>query len=701
MIGNTILFTINVTGDAQNVVNNIQQSFEGLNSTVSKTTGFIGRLSAASLGVNQITTFLQNFSDTLNNAIEPGIKFDHSLRELSAIAQVSGKELTTMGKSARQLSKDFGGDAHKYVESFKDVVGSLGDAFADSTALDMMGRNVATLSKLMDGDAKAAAEALTTAMLQYGVDLKNPTAAAEEAARMMNVMQAAANVGGSEVKDTALALRQSGLLAHQSGLSFEELNASLEGLAKGKIVASEAGVAMRNMLLSMSTLETAPKDVIEGLQKYGVNAKLVADPTAKFTDRLRELKKIQGDVGLMESVFLKSNIAAGQTLLNNIDIIDEWTEQITDTQAAVEGAGVVMESYQERLGRVQARFDNLKISLFNVTGSLGLWAKVVADSLVPIAQIVPLVQGMGALFSWIKTINYAGAMDSIRRSITRARIAVAWMNKDLATNNMVHLGFIGNTIRATIALGRFATVGVWNAVKGIGAYIASLVTGGATSAMFSAVASASFATVGATAVAAFKAITTAIFNIPVLGWVLFAIAALGTLFVWLYKKVDGFRAVIQGIGAAIKALFKGESVSDAYNNAYTKTLDEAARKRAEEADREEAERLGMSVADYQRISKEAKEKGVSIEEYMKANPHARFGDMQLIDLDAQGLPPDLLNKTEATVTGGTRNTAITVNIGSMVESISFTENLKSSSKELEALVLQQITKALLAAQSIG
>lgn len=37
-----------------------------------------------------------------------------------------------------------------------------------------MERNVQILSKTMGGDSAGAVDALTTAMLQYGVDLSNP-----------------------------------------------------------------------------------------------------------------------------------------------------------------------------------------------------------------------------------------------------------------------------------------------------------------------------------------------------------------------------------------------------------------------------------------------------------------------------------------------------------------------------------------------
>jgi TP901 family phage tail tape measure protein len=498
MADNIVNFTINLGGNAYAGVVKVDDAFTKLTANVKKSLSFMDKLSDFSFKFNMITDAVSKFRDMVGSAIEPGVKFDYSLRELSAIAQVTGRDLDDIGSKARNLAKAFGGEAAGYVESFKDVIGSLGETFSDSTALDMMGKNIATLSKLMGGNAKAAANALTTAMLQYGVDLKNPIEAAKEATRMMNVMQAAANVGGSEVSDTAEALRQSGLMAKQSGVSFEQLNASLEALAKGKVVASEAGVAMRNMLLSMNTLSGAPQKTAEALRAYGVDIRKVADPTVKFSDRLRELKKIQSDAVLMESVFMKANIASASTLLENVDAIDEYTDAVTGTNAAVEGAATIMESYQERQSRIRAQFEDLKITIFNATGSLGIWTDTIFTSLVPLSQLLPLLTGV-----------WSGVAMATR--FINQKTKALWKNTAALWANI--------TSQGTFMMISFATVGVMGVVT-------------------------------AAATAMWTAITGPI------GLIVLGIAAVVSVFVLLWNKCEGFRKVVFGVWEVIKAVFQ-------------------------------------------------------------------------------------------------------------------------------------------------
>ncbi len=125
------------------------------------------------------------------------------------------------------------------------------------------------------------------------------------------------------------------------------------------------------------------------------------------------------------------------------------------------------------------------------------------------------------------------------------------------SGNMISLGFIGNIGRATIGLIRFATVGILNALKGLGALVLSFVTGGTASAAFSATASTSFGIFATTASAACRAVSVAIMSIPIVGWIAAAIAALIAIGAYFWNTSAKFRAVLKGTWAAFKACFSG------------------------------------------------------------------------------------------------------------------------------------------------
>lgn len=701
MFGNAINFQINITGDANNVINAVNNSFAKINSTLTKFDNNLQKVTQKLFAFQTFTNILEGISSAFNNLAQPGIDFNHSLLEMSAITGETGEGLKKIEKYARESAKTFGITATQSVDSYKLILSKLSPEIAKvPEALKGMGDNIAMMSKLMGGDAVASAETLTTAMNQYQVSLEDPMQASKEMARMMNIMAAAAQVGSAELPQIQQALENSGMAAKYAGVSFAETNAAIQVLDKAGKKGSEGGVALRNVMSVLGKGRFLPDDVIDELKKAKVNIGTLTDKSLSMTDRLKVLKPIMKDTALLTKLFGLENKDAATALISGVELIDEYNDAIQGTNTAEEQAQLIMESYKEKLKRIQATFDDIKISIFNTTGSAGLWLQVLTSSLVPIAQIMPALAGMGTLFKWIKAIQFANMFNSLKHSIIGARIQLAFMNKDLATGQMQSLGFSRNILRATLALWKFGTTGIFNAIKGIGTFILSLITGGATSASFSAIASASFATFATTASGACKAISVAIYNIPLVGWIALAVAAIGALFIYLYQKVDKFRAIMNGIGAAIKALFKGESVGDAYNNAYLKTLDKAAKDRAEEADKEEAEKQGMSVEDYRRIKLEAKKTGLTINDYLASNPNARY-NLGMAQINDNGVPNIVDTKTEAAVTGGTRNTSININLGKMVENVIFNGSASETGKEQLEVFAENLRRVLYMSASVS
>ena len=131
------------------------------------------------------------------------------------------------------------------------------------------------------------------------------------------------------------------------------------------------------------------------------------------------------------------------------------------------------------------------------------------------------------------------------------------MNRELVTGQFASNGFLINITRATLAVVRFATVGILQALKGLGAFVLSLVTGGTASATFAGIASTSFAAFKTAAVTACRAVGVAIKSIPVIGWIIAVISAIAALFAYFWNTSAKFRGVIKGIGAFFVAIFKG------------------------------------------------------------------------------------------------------------------------------------------------
>ena len=508
-------------------------------------------LTSALATFSYLKDVFQNVADGVSQLSSAGIKLDSQMHDLSAVAGVTGDGLKQIETFARQSAKAFGTDASVAVEGYKLLLSQLTPELGKyPDALREMGDCIQTTSKLMGGDGVAAAQVLTTAMNQYGVSMEDPTAAAGEMARMMNVMAAAGQAGSAELPAISAALQQCGMAAKAANVSFEETNAAIQVLDKAGKKASEGGVALRNVLGQLSKGRFVEKQAREELENAGIDVVALGDNSKSLKERLEMLKPMLNDSALLSKFFGVENANAARALIQGTDALQGFTDAVTGTNSATEQAAIVMDSYAERQARVNQRFEDLKISIFQATGDFSLWCGVLTSALVPVAQLAPLLTAVWKGLLLIVRLNWAGWIRS-------AAVSLALMNGTLTTSNMISLGFIGNIGRATIGLVRFATVGIFNALKGLGALVLSFVTGGTASATFSGIASTSFGVFATTATAACRAVGVAIMNIPIIGWVAAAIAALIAIGAYFWNTSAKFRAVLKGTWAAFKACFTG------------------------------------------------------------------------------------------------------------------------------------------------
>ncbi len=547
-------YQFNITGDAASVAQQVTGSVTSMSGVLKQATNIWASFEGKIVAFNNLTQFVEGFSRTVENTLAPGAALNASLADLSAVSGETGEGLKRIEQYARDAAKTFGGSAAQSVESYKLLLSQLSPELAKTPdALKAMGDNIAVLSKTMGGNATAAAEVLTTAMNQYGVSLDDPMEASRKMAEMMNVMAAAGREGSAELPTIKLALEQSGMAAKAAGVSFAETNAAIQVLDKAGKKGAEGGVALRNVMAILATGRFLPKDVQEELTAAGVNISALTDKSKTLSERLNPLKSVLNDSALFTKLFGRENSNAAMALVQGIDEVNRYTEAISGTNTAFEQADIIMESYNEKQARIKARFDDLKISIFNATGDFGIWVETITGSLVPLAQLTPLIMGMGKAMTMIRGINFAGIMGGITRSFTVARYQLMFMNNDLRTGQILSLGFLGNISRATLGLIRFATLGLLSGVRALGTWVLSLLTGGTASATFAGVASASFTTFKIAAVSACKAVGIAISSIPILGW----IAGLISLGIYFWNTSVTFRAVLKGIGASFVATFGG------------------------------------------------------------------------------------------------------------------------------------------------
>lgn len=438
--------------------NEAAEAIDGIGSSAREAKEEVGKLSAMDLKATADS--IRDLTGQFEDSMKPGLAFEAQMKEMQSITRLSDEAMESFGESARRTAKAYGNDAAAQLGSYSALIARFGPAIArDNEALAVMGEDIAILSKLMQGDAVGAMDALTTAMLQFGVDISDPRLAAVEMTRMMHVMAAAGNEGASEVGDTAEALKNAGVASKNANLSFEETNAAIQALAQGGRMGAEAGISLRNVLGKMGGIDIIPRRAQEKLRALGVDYDIVSDKTLPFVTRLRELRKAQADATLIAQIFGIENEAAANILLNSIDAQENMTAAITGTNAANESAAIVMDSGVEKLARYNAWLNDLKIGFYEVAGG-----------------ITPFVVGLGTIAFTIANLSAAAAgIKSVITFVKGLTVAQWGLNAAMLANPITWIVAAIAALVAGIVVAwnkfegfRKVVMGVWETIKGFG-----------------------------------------------------------------------------------------------------------------------------------------------------------------------------------------------------------------------------------------
>lgn len=704
-------YQFNVGGNFTATMDGMAESAGRFNAAVEGTHSWLGKLGQTLAVWDLASNYVSKFNDTLGSLSSSGISLDRQMHDLSAVAGVTGDSLKQIEGYARSSAKAFGIDASQAVEGYKLLLSQLSPELGKyPEALQAMGNCIATTSKLMGGDGVAAAEVLTTAMNQYGISLDDPMKASAEMARMMNVMAAAGQAGSAELPAIKVALQQCGMAAKAANVSFEETNAAIQVLDKAGKKGSEGGVALRNVLSTLAAGRFLPEKTQEELQKAGIDVAALSDKTKPLKERLEALKPLLNDDALLSALFGRENANAARALVQGTESLQDFTDAVTGTSSAEEQAAIIMESYAERQARINQQFEDFKISIFQATGDLGIWLSTLMGALVPLSQLMPLLIGMGNLMTWIKGLQWAAMWSRIQGFIYAARLQMAFMNRELITGQFASNGFLINITRATLAVLRFATVGIFQALKGLGALVLSFVTGGTASATFAGVASASFGAFKLAAVTACRAVSVAIMSIPIIGWIAAAIAALVALGVYFWNTSAKFRATLKGLGAAFVATFKGiwdlaknvfGSIGDLIKAAFSldwQGIKDAINK-LKGGFSEFGTNVGKAFNDAYNAEMAASKKAEEAKKKGKPDPNAAGGEVPTVDVPTV-TPPDPTGGSLGTVGGGKSDGSgkirnITVNVDKLVERFEIhTTNLSEDLGKVKDMVGETLLSAL-------
>lgn len=437
---------------ATEAVDKVDGAVDNLGKTSDTVSGKLEQLGKGMFLLNQIKEGVDTVRDSFNDAIEPGVKFQYAMAQVQAIAGLTDKEVELVSDKARDLAKAFGTDAAEGTGVFTNILSQLGPELARyPDVLDAMGRKAMTLSKTMEGDVKGAINALTTSFNAFEISMDDPVRAAKEMETQMNIIAKSAQIGAAEVPDIAQSLSTVGKSAKNAGVSFSEANAALQVFGQSTIKGSEAGTALRNIMIKISAPSS---DASKMMEQLGVNMEQLQNKSLPLADRLQALVPIMHDDMMMSKLFGLENIVAAQTLIGSTDQLKEWTDEVQNSTSATDQAGIIMDTYEERQKRMQATIDDLKISFFEF-----------------VEPIAPAIQWIGTLVGFIVTLGLVSWSVGNIMSLVAVKSSIAWV---ASTAKMV-FATVTSASAMTAAINSIPIVGwIAMAITAIGALVAYL-----------------------------------------------------------------------------------------------------------------------------------------------------------------------------------------------------------------------------------
>lgn len=324
----------------QNTERKVKATHSTIDSAAKESDACYKRLRDSILDVSKSYAGMLIAGVTFDRVISDTRSYTKSLSDLSAITGATGEQLAFLDKQSRQIGQTTTLSASQAAEAFKLMASAKPDLLESNEALTKTTKSAVILAEAAGMTLPDATKALALSLNQY-------SAGAEQADRYINVLAAGAKYGSSEIQETTEAIKGGGVAAAQAGVQFEELNAAIQTLAKSEIKGSQAGTALRNILL-----------ILDSATDRNLRPSVVG-----LSGALDNLAKKNLGTAQMVQMFGRENITAASVLLKNKELLKELTGQLTGTTTAYDQASTRTNNLEGDILSLSSAVEALSLSI--------------------------------------------------------------------------------------------------------------------------------------------------------------------------------------------------------------------------------------------------------------------------------------------------------------------------------------------------
>lgn len=310
---------------------------------------------------------------------------DDSISWLTQQAKVLSTTMTKEGLRVKAAANEIL-DAYMLVGSAKPELLSDKEALAAVTEEAMRMQAAAG-----DISLAQAVDALTLSLNQYGAE-------ADQAARFTNVLAAGSKEGSANIASQTAAIRNSGVAAASANVSFEETVALIQTLAYSGIKNEVAGTALKKFFLVLQTGADDTNPKIVGLSKA-----------------LENLKAKNMGAADIKDMFGEEGYNAASVILQNIDMVNRYTEAVTSTSVAHEQAAINSATAEAKLAQVR---NEMKLAGIELIEKLNPAIMVSTNAMTYVIKILP------GLIDWLKKWGSAVMIISAEILVYNSRLKI-------------------------------------------------------------------------------------------------------------------------------------------------------------------------------------------------------------------------------------------------------------------------------------
>lgn len=393
---------------------NPSQAVQGLNNLKGKAADLVKQMAMMATG-GGILAFGKNVVETTRS-------FEDGMARVQAVTNATQAEFQVMEQEALKWGSTTRYTATEAANSLENLTRN---GLSAQQTTEALGPTLQLAQANTIGLAEAA-DITTNVMNGFGLEVK-------DMGRVNDVLSSTAAHSATNISMLAEAEKNAAPFGHSLGQSIEEVNAALGVLADVGIKGSDAGTAIRMVLMGLASPTAKQQKAFKQLGVDISESSLRSEGLTKTLEKLRDsgVMKAANSAELLGDIFGRRVAPQAMALLNNIDGLKTKLDILNNSQGTTER--MFKQSYSElsnSLYGVQSAWENLQITLGKttdnplvtftesirkgilwITMNLSTVGKVIMDVIAGIS-FAKLVSSARTAFAEITTSAYSSAQNA-------------------------------------------------------------------------------------------------------------------------------------------------------------------------------------------------------------------------------------------------------------------------------------------------